>query len=138
MATRTTRWSPDTCGCVIEYAWDDSLPPDQRTHALTNVVTRCSGHTGFAGQAHLDQVIGENGRKNRVHGALLGMPALASTITNPDGSTSVVLKNGVTLAWSFDANRHLTITIGGATTAQRTQLQTFADSALGQGVVTIQ
>jgi hypothetical protein len=136
---RTTQWSPDTCNCVIQYSWEDSLPPDQRTHTLATVVSRCSAHAGFSGQAHFDQVTTENTRKNRVHGAILAnIPALTQTITNPDGTTSVSLKNGVTLNWSFDTNRHLMVTLSGATAAQKAQLQTLADSAFGAGAVTIQ
>jgi len=29
---QTTTWSPNTCGCVIIYQWDDSIPEASRTH----------------------------------------------------------------------------------------------------------
>ena len=46
MATRTTRWSPDTCDCIVEFTWDDSVREDQRTHTLSNVINKCPAHTG--------------------------------------------------------------------------------------------
>jgi hypothetical protein len=29
MATQRTRFHPDTCGCVVDYEWDDTLPPER-------------------------------------------------------------------------------------------------------------
>lgn len=37
MALRTTRWKPDTCGCVIVYEWDDALDENARTHVFVPV-----------------------------------------------------------------------------------------------------
>lgn len=29
---KITTWSPDTCGCTINYVWDDNDPPETRIH----------------------------------------------------------------------------------------------------------
>lgn len=44
MATRVTRWSPDTCGCVLEYEWDDAVDVDARVHVPCAPVSVCSTH----------------------------------------------------------------------------------------------
>lgn len=41
-----TRWSPDTCKCILEYQWDDVIPEDEREHTVYNIVSACSEHTG--------------------------------------------------------------------------------------------
>ena len=38
MTVKTTRWSPDTCGCVLEYSWDDALPQEARVHVYADTV----------------------------------------------------------------------------------------------------
>ncbi len=48
---RTTRWSPATCACVIEYTWDDAVSEDKRTHTVSNVLNRCA-------EAHPEHVMG--------------------------------------------------------------------------------
>jgi hypothetical protein len=42
MAKHTTRWSPDTCGCVIEYVTDDDLP--EQDPVLGKIVKLCGDH----------------------------------------------------------------------------------------------
>jgi hypothetical protein len=54
-----TQWSPDTCGCVIQYFNDDL------THCAT--VQACPKHQNFSGQAHLDAVTAHNRKRNNVH-----------------------------------------------------------------------
>lgn len=48
MAIRRTTWQPDTCGCILEYDWDDSLPVDQRVHIPATAIA-CSLHLAHAG-----------------------------------------------------------------------------------------
>jgi hypothetical protein len=46
-----TRWSPDTCGCVIEVGWDDQEPePREGKFVLMNTV--CQKHYGLATTVH--------------------------------------------------------------------------------------
>lgn len=39
-----TTWRPDTCGCEIQYAWDDSVPTEQRVHTVHAVLKSCELH----------------------------------------------------------------------------------------------
>jgi hypothetical protein len=53
-----TRWSPDTCDCVVEY--DNNLQ-------VTAVINRCKKHQDTANDAvHLSTVLAHNRRKNTV------------------------------------------------------------------------
>lgn len=49
MAERVTRWKPDTCGCVIEYAWDDSLA-DEDISLTCVAFEACEEHVALADQ----------------------------------------------------------------------------------------
>lgn len=62
----TTRWSPDTCGCVLDYTWDDEVPSDRRVHAFGEAVRTCVEHMLLTGKPLYDTVFAENQRKNRV------------------------------------------------------------------------
>lgn len=123
----TTRWTPDTCGCVIEYTWDDSEPEDTRQHVYSNTVQRCTIHAALnlSGLTHFNAVHEENTRKN-------GVLALGQAIK---ASLDFSL-----MSWSFDAaSRTLTINSNGQlTTQQRNTLQTQANNRFGAGKVIIQ
>jgi hypothetical protein len=42
MSLQVTTWSPNTCGCVISYQWDDTVPQASRTHKFVSVDhTKC-------------------------------------------------------------------------------------------------
>ncbi len=41
---KTTRWKPDTCSCVIDYEWDDSISVDSREHTFKRFIKQCSIH----------------------------------------------------------------------------------------------
>ncbi len=52
----TTRWSPDTCSCVVEY--DENM-----VHVAT--ISACPKHAALAhSSAHLDAVLAHNRAKN--------------------------------------------------------------------------
>jgi hypothetical protein len=77
-----TRWSPDTCSCVIDY--DDNVN-------ITAVVTKCAKHAGTPDDAtHFETVLAHNRKKNQVHGALvehlksLGIDAVAGVFVSYD------------------------------------------------------
>jgi hypothetical protein len=64
------RWSPDSCGCVIDIEWDDSVPVEQRSHVAKNIVSRCPAHQQghFTDHhEHYDIILKENQRKNNMH-----------------------------------------------------------------------
>src|SRR5919109_3126343 len=52
MAIQTTKWHPDTCGCEIDYQWDDTTPEATRQHTIVAV--------NYCGQrSHPAPVIGQ-------------------------------------------------------------------------------
>lgn len=58
-----TRWSPDTCGCVIEY--------DENINVVA-VINKCPKHAGTDSNAvHLATVLAHNRKKNAVHNAVV-------------------------------------------------------------------
>lgn len=66
MTIQTTRWSPDTCGCVIEFQWDDTVAPELRTHTHKSTIKACSAHTAQKDiNTHFPTVLEENQRKNK-------------------------------------------------------------------------
>lgn len=65
---KTTRWSPDTCDCVLEYEWDDSLPENQRTHSFKGTVRLCEHHKSLAADKACSAAVSENTRKNIAFG----------------------------------------------------------------------
>lgn len=64
MTIQITRWKPDTCECTIEYSWDDTVPQDQRAHALHRVVSKCKRHASFSDAEVWRRITDENPRKN--------------------------------------------------------------------------
>ena len=75
MATKTTKYSPDTCDCVIEYTWDDSVPADIRTHTLSTYINKCSAHSGLAtDQDRWNSIFEENPRKGQALQLVLKLP----------------------------------------------------------------
>ena len=60
-----TQWSPDTCGCVIEYTWDSDVPVEQRVHTPHATIKHCSYHEQHKDKkVHHDVLVEENQRKN--------------------------------------------------------------------------
>lgn len=57
----TTRWSPDTCDCVVEYDWDDAEPTNVRKHTLKKMVNTCPLHKNV--QDPLSKIIEHNKKK---------------------------------------------------------------------------
>lgn len=90
-----TTWSPDTCGCVLVYAWDSAAPPEEREMIPCEVVHTCPCHSDLADSddAHYSVICDENQLKNRSVNA-----------ANPDDPRSV--------EWSFTpGSRELNIKV---------------------------
>lgn len=140
MVIKTTRYSPDTCGCVIEYQWDDTLTETDRTHTLSNYINKCSAHSGLAtDQDRWNAVFEENPRKNRTLKTCLdnGPTTLFDVV---DGTRQ--LKPSISYNWSWSGtapNRVLTVSFTGVslTTTQRNNLQTALNTLFGSGKVTV-
>jgi hypothetical protein len=139
MAIHTTRWSPDTCSCVIEYTWDDNDPPEARPHNLSTYVNKCAEHTILAADnTRYDTVKEENSRKNIAHQGILDNGPSSLYDLTPEGSR--VLKGGITISWSWTGtppNRVITLTYTGITltTNQRNTAQTWLNNRFGAGKV---
>lgn len=115
----TTRWSPDTCGCVIEYEWDDTLPDEARVHTDKSIV-KCQYHSGLDDVSAHAKVKKENTSKNIAHGHILDIsPELTQDVTDKDGNIHKEFKSGIRYDWSFDADRNLVIYLVGATKKQK-------------------
>jgi hypothetical protein len=117
---QTTRWSPDTCSCVIEYQWDDSVPADTRTHTPATIDKQCARHSGMWLAAHFNTLTDENPRKNKIIDAILAQ------------LPSLVLDD---ITWAYDAGNVLNISSPKFTAAQKVTLQTLANTKFGAGKV---
>lgn len=150
----TNEWSPDTCGCVLTFTWDDAVEATQRTHTCVEVVP-CSAHahlpsgigaTRSASQPHTPgdnattwaAVHEENQRKNVALGALIELPAMApfvvSSVTDQGDSRPAWAKPP---AFSFDQNRVLHLSFGLAT-AVAPAVQSALDTAVGAGTTVVE
>ena len=108
---RTTQWSPDTCGCIIEYSWDDSV--QDHTHELHRVIKKCEHHASLSDSEVWDTVNSENKGKNVAHGEMLAVERISDAV--PGGARK--FKEGVNFDWKFEGtgkNRVLKPSIVGA------------------------
>ena len=130
---KTTTWSPDTCGCRIEYDWDTEVSQASRTHTLKQFVRRCPAHSTGTEAVAYGAVTDENTRKNILRGAILrDFPAL--TITDGDGN--VDFADG--FSWVFDDDRKLVVTLPNVAGPVLVNIRALADSTFGAGKVIIQ
>lgn len=66
---KITRFRPDTCGCILTFAWDTRSSEEDRKHIPADIEHACDAHkqhikSGKKVKAHHDEVIGENRDKN--------------------------------------------------------------------------
>lgn len=110
---RITKWRPDTCGCEVDYEWDDTVSQDERVHTAVATI-KCAEHDGVDDDnvTIYDTVLEENQRKNRTLGQLLeDAPAdLKMTVINPNtGEETQKFKPNKEPKWSFTQDRSLEI-----------------------------
>lgn len=86
MATRVTRWLPDTCQCELDYIWDDAKPDVEGQVVL---VKACPAHRGKQG----GDVLAENRRKNTAIAQVAEALAIEPT----------------EVGWEWDAQRNLVL-----------------------------
>lgn len=124
MAIRTTKWRPDTCGCELEYEWDDSVAEEQRTHTCTRIVRFGEEHSGLIGNLSLilSTITEENQRKNKAVAL-----AVARGESNPQWSFSGLLGE----------IRILQLNVPGLSALVKTSLQTDCNTQLGVGRVLV-
>lgn len=105
----TTRWSPDTCKCVLEYTWDDSVPESERVHTPATVVAQCEFHVSVPIEEVFAAVVDENAHKNKVINEIaVSLPTYAKEETNQKGEKTVT-PDLDKLSWLFDENRKLVV-----------------------------
>lgn len=120
MALKTNIWKPDTCNCIVEYEFDDSLSIDQVTHTIKNSISKCSIHTDEPTlQDHWNALRNENPKKNRAWRLLLNNAPPEMIKTNDEGE--IEFKRNIIITWMWSGtrpNRVLTINLKGYTLTQ--------------------
>ncbi len=141
MVTKITRWSPDTCGCVIEYSWDDSVPSDSRVHSLSTYVNKCAAHNILATDTdRYNTVLEENPRKNQALQNILDNSPTTSLYDIVNGNRQLKQTLLFNFSWSGTApNRVLTVSFTGITltTNQKNTLQSALNTKFGTGKVVL-
>lgn len=129
MKQRTT-WSPDTCGCELEYEWDDTDPPETRVHTGAVIRKACPAHASLIDpKLHHVGVLGDNQLKNR---------ALAIIARSEPGiGIDDQIKPDVVHRWELTADRRLRLYFKDMdiTPARKAVLRTLLDTRLGIGKV---
>lgn len=134
MAKHITRWHPDTCGCVVEYSWDDEVSEDDRTHTFSSVVETCAAHQHLPHPLVFAAVADENPRKNRVLARLAELhPEKRRKVADADGTQRDDWRPGEEPDWSFDKDRVLEVRVKGLTAGKRTASQAALDAEHGAG-----
>ena len=115
MSTKTTTWRPDTCNCVFQYEWDDSVPESERTHTPT-LVTPCEFHEAGETQDKYDSVVGENQMKN------VAMKTILTEMPQLKKEDDDDFKDEYKPNWYFTEERNLVIETQGLTEEEKTTL----------------
>ena len=123
MSRCITRWAPDTCGCVVEFEWDNEVPVEQRTHKHYATLTQCAFHKNTPPKELYDVLMVENRRKNDTVNRLKEL--------HPDYD--------MFQGWYFDDTRKLVVkdTKGVLTSKQKKQVQKEITLLHGEGKVEI-
>lgn len=111
---KVTRWQPDTCECVLEYVWDETIPEDERVLNPVEPVQTCAFHAAdYSGEMphenHYVKVRDENVNKNKVLSSLLkSLPkAQKKEIIDQNGNLNEDFL--VQPQWSFTPDRKLQV-----------------------------
>lgn len=131
---KTTRWSPDTCGCVFEYEWDTEESEQTRTHVIKKAVETCAAH---ASQPTLDLKFNQSLNENRMKNTALRLIAEAlPEFGTIDGEGNVIpdLKK---LGFEFDEERNLSIKTKGLSDDQKAIVDPILEKNFGENKVTV-
>lgn len=88
-------WKPDTCGCEIDFVWDDQMSEEERVHTPTSAKL-CQVHSSLDVDSCWSTVLEENRRKNYSIGLIKER--------HPEKSDNDI-------EWNFDSNRVLKVII---------------------------
>ncbi|HLA18838.1 MAG TPA: hypothetical protein VJ253_05890 [Dehalococcoidia bacterium] len=135
MPLKTTRWRPDTCACVFEYAWDDAEPQDTRALAFARRLEACAVHEGAPPEAAFGHAREENRRKNVAVGALLAAAAARRGVERVADPAAVC-------AWALEGSppRRVRVTVRDPllTPADRDAAAAEIAAALGPGAAIVE
>lgn len=121
MALKTTRWTPDTCGCVLEFNWDDAIPEALRIHTFARSLRVCAAHEAVRDRdTHFAAISAENRTKNA---------AINTLASNHPAAVAAA-------SWSWDENRRLVLVAPALTALQKSNLEASI-GALGVGSVSV-
>lgn len=122
------RWTPDTCGCVIEQWVDDD---DKHLVSYASILTVGPEHAAaVGGEALWATVHNENDRK----GAVLAIIEVTISLETKDDRTTWVF---TTDTISGTDERVLEVTISGTTKPQRDSVKTAAETQFATGAVVV-
>lgn len=129
---RKTQWSPDTCGCILEYSWDDTQDENIRVHKFSKVIVLCDYHKTLAPNNAYDQVLSENTRKNMVWGIIEDLKTKAG---EKDAIQTITIED---YTWSFDASRKLKVGfLGKLKAGEKSELQSLCNTKFGVNKVEV-
>lgn len=140
---QTTKWSPDTCSCILSYTWDDGVPVEQRIQKFNKLENMCPEHQGFLPEEIYAAVLEENQTKNIVMNLLIdSIPTLTDPIVLDDGTPGKGFKKEKTPGYTFikiPGNPVRSLAISDTFTGQeKTAIETVLDNNLGVGKVSVE
>ncbi len=136
MVLKTTKWKVKTCPCVLEYTWDDSVTPIEKT--LKNFIIICPNHQALSDTDRWNTIWDENPKVSLSLYHILDNSPTTSLYDIIDGSRQ--LKQSITFSYSYSGtapNRVLTISFTGIslTTNQKNTIQSLLNNKFGVGKV---
>lgn len=121
---QTTTWSPDTCECVIEYQWDDTISQEERVHTPSNIVKTCPVHSALPDkEKKYTEVLKENQTKNKAVGIIL------------EGNPQIGTED---ISFSYDPDRTLRLKVNGLDTTKKKSVETEIKSKVGNDKIIVE
>ena len=135
-------WSPDTCGCVIHTAYDDTLPPSERvlsyvTEEEAEVIVHARRK---AGEKNINPKRQPPAILCPAHAAIGAKPELLATVRDENNRKNIAFSLAQEIIpelpvenyrWSFDKDRNLKARFIGVNQGQLGQIQAALSSRFG-------
>lgn len=141
---KTTRWRPDTCECVLEYSWDDSVSQNKREHINPVAVQTCEAHKALASHSAKYTAVSEEStnRQKALEIIKASLPDHVQERTQDDGTVVTEFKPGLSPTHAFGDNfvgngRVLQMAVPAIDNAIKADLETEFDSNIGAGKVEV-